>query len=139
MLDLLRMSITRKIEKDPMNPQLGEASLGRRLVEILSYNKRNCNNHTPMSKWAEAIPSTTCDDKTVIQLFKRIIFPRLGVPRTVISDGGSHFIKRQFETLLKKYGVTHKVATPYHPQTSGQVDVSNRDIKTILEKTVSCT
>ena len=41
------------------------------------------------------------------------------------------------EALLKKYGVTHKVATPYHPQTSGQVEVSNREIKWILGKTVS--
>ena len=38
---------------------------------------------------------------------------------------------------MKKYGVTHKVATPYHPQTSGQVEISNRAIKTILEKTVN--
>ena len=41
------------------------------------------------------------------------------------------------EALLKKYGVTHKVATPYHPQTSGQDEVSNREIKWILDKTVS--
>ena len=38
--------------------------------------------------------------------------------------------------LMKKYGITHKVATPYHPQTSGQVEVSNREIKHILEKMV---
>lgn len=38
--------------------------------------------------------------------------------------------------MLKKYGVTYKVATPYHPQTSGQVEVSNRELKRILEKTV---
>ncbi|XP_049355207.1 uncharacterized protein LOC125819809 [Solanum verrucosum] len=36
---------------------------------------------------------------------------------------------------LSKYGVKHKVATPYHPQTSGQVEVSNREIKSILAKT----
>ncbi|XP_057733853.1 uncharacterized protein LOC130949033 [Arachis stenosperma] len=36
-----------------------------------------------------------------------------------------------------RYGVRHKVATPYHPQTSGQVKVSNRELKRILEKTVS--
>lgn len=65
-------------------------------------------------------------------MFKKIIFPRFGVPRLVISDGGSHFIARQFENLLKKYGVKHKVGTPYHPQTSGQVKVSNREIKSIL-------
>jgi hypothetical protein len=42
-----------------------------------------------------------------------------------------------FEKLMKKYFITHKVATPYHPQMSGQVEVSNREIKHILEKTVN--
>ena len=40
------------------------------------------------------------------------------------------------ETLLRKYNVTHKVSTAYHPQTNGQAEVSNREIKSILEKTV---
>ncbi|CAM8991219.1 unnamed protein product [Rhodiola kirilowii] len=84
-----------------------------------------------VSKWVEAIASPTCDAKVVTRLFKKIIFPRFGVPRTVISDGGSHF-----QALFRKYGVSHKVATPYHPQTSGQVEISNREIKAILEKTV---
>ncbi|CAM8922992.1 unnamed protein product [Rhodiola kirilowii] len=89
-----------------------------------------------VSKWVEAIASPTCDAKVVTKLFKKIIFPRFGVPRTVISDGGSHFKEKHFEALLRKYGVSHKVATPYHPQTSGQVEISNREIKAILEKTV---
>ena len=37
---------------------------------------------------------------------------------------------------MSKYGVTHKVATAYHPQTSGQVEISNRELKRILHKTV---
>lgn len=90
-----------------------------------------------VSKWVEAIASPTNDAHVVIKLFKKVIFPRFGVPRVVISDGGSHFISKHFEKLLQKYGVKHKVATPYHPQTSGQVEVSNRQIKAILEKTVS--
>ncbi|GJX80349.1 reverse transcriptase domain-containing protein [Tanacetum coccineum] len=37
---------------------------------------------------------------------------------------------------MSKYGVTHRLATAYHPQTSGQVEVSNRGFKRILERTV---
>jgi len=55
----------------------------------------------------------------------------------MISDGGTHFCNKSFESLIKKYGITHKVATPYHPQTSGQVELANREIKQILEKTVN--
>ena len=90
-----------------------------------------------VSKWIEAIASPTNDTRVVLRLFKNVIFPRFGIPRLVISDGGSHFISKIFEKLLRKYGVRHRVATPYHPQTSGQVEVSNREIKQILEKTVA--
>ncbi|CAN6712708.1 unnamed protein product [Malus baccata var. baccata] len=65
--------------------------------------------------------------------------PWFGMPRVLISDGGSHFCNRTIEALLKKYNVTHRVSTPYHPQTSGQAEVSNREIKQILEKTVGPT
>ena len=61
----------------------------------------------------------TNDPKVVIKLFKSIIFPRFGVPKIVISDGGSHFAKNELKKLLKKYGVVHKVGAPYHPQTQG--------------------
>jgi hypothetical protein len=37
---------------------------------------------------------------------------------------------------MKKYSITQKVATPYHLQTSGRVEISNLDNKHILEKTV---
>ena len=59
------------------------------------------------------------------------------MPRAIISDGGLHFCNRPFEILLKKYGVTHKVSTAYHPQTNGQAELANREIKHILKKTVT--
>ncbi|XP_050894797.1 uncharacterized protein LOC127101414, partial [Lathyrus oleraceus] len=90
-----------------------------------------------VSKWIEAVASPTNDTRVVTRLFKNIIFPRFGIPRIVVSDGGSHFISKVLEKLLFKYGVRHRIATPYHPQTSGQVEVSNREIKQILEKTVA--
>ena len=90
-----------------------------------------------VSKWVEAIASPTNDAKVVTKFLRKNIFSRFGTPREIISDGGSHFCNHQFESLLKKYSVTHKVVTPYHPQTSGQVEISNRAIKTILKKTVN--
>ncbi|CAM8928960.1 unnamed protein product [Rhodiola kirilowii] len=89
-----------------------------------------------VSKWVEAIASPSCDAKVVIKMFKKIIFPRFGMPRAVISDNGSHFKERRFEYMLKKHGIFHRCSTPYHPQANGQVEVSNREIKNILTKTV---
>lgn len=90
-----------------------------------------------VSKWIKAITSPTNETQVVIKLFKNTIFPRFGVPRVVISDGGSHSISKIFEKLLLKYGIRHRVAAPCQPQTSGQVEISNREIKKILEKTVA--
>ena len=51
----------------------------------------------------------------------------------MISDGGTHLYNKPFESLMKKYGITHKVAIPYHPQTSGQVELANMEIDTTKE------
>nr|GEZ00407.1 reverse transcriptase domain-containing protein [Tanacetum cinerariifolium] len=61
---------------------------------------------------------------------------RFGTPRAIISDRGTHFCLDQFARIMLKYDVTHRLATAYHPQTSGQVEVSNRGLKRILERTV---
>ncbi|XP_050160376.1 uncharacterized protein LOC126633887 [Malus sylvestris] len=92
-----------------------------------------------VSKWVEAIATRTNDHKVVLHFIKDVIFCRFGTPRAIISDGGSHFCNKPFESLMRKYNINHKVATPYHPQTSGQVEISNREIKNILMKTVSPT
>ncbi|CAN6712517.1 unnamed protein product [Malus baccata var. baccata] len=90
-----------------------------------------------VSKWVEAKATKTNDSKVVLDFIKTNIFARFGTPRAIISDGGSHFCNQTFEALLRKYNVTHKVSTPYHPQTSGQAEVSNREMQQILEKIVS--
>ena len=90
-----------------------------------------------VSKWVEAKATRTDDSKVVTDFIKSNIFSRFGIPRALISDRGTHFCNRTVETLLRKYNVTHKVSTTYHPQTSGQAEVSNREIKSILEKMVN--
>ena len=90
-----------------------------------------------VSKWVEAVPCRAADHRVVLKFLKENIFSRFGVPKAIISDEGSHFYNKPFENLLVKYGVKHKVSTLYHPQTSGQVELANREIKTILMKMVS--
>ena len=90
-----------------------------------------------VSIWVEAIPYKTNDHRVVLKFLKENIFSRFGVPKSIISDVGSHFCNKPYEKLMAKYGVKHIVATPYHPQTSGQVELANREIKTILMKVVN--
>ncbi|XP_057738076.1 uncharacterized protein LOC130955264, partial [Arachis stenosperma] len=89
-----------------------------------------------VSKWVEAIATPTNDTKTVLKFLQKNIFSRFGVPRVLISDGGTHFCNKQLYSAMVRYGISHKVATPYHPQTNGQAEVSNRELKRILERTV---
>ncbi|WKA10601.1 hypothetical protein VitviT2T_028166 [Vitis vinifera] len=90
-----------------------------------------------VSKWVEAILCKHNDHRMVLKFLKENIFSRFGVPKAIISYRGTHFCNKPIETLLAKYGVKHKVATPYHPQTSGQVELANREIKNILMKVVN--
>ena len=90
-----------------------------------------------VSKWVESVTCRATDHRVVLKFLKENIFSRFGVPKAIISDGGSHFCNKPFENVLAKNGVKHKVATPYHLQTSGQVELTNREIKTILMKVVS--
>ncbi|WJZ96472.1 hypothetical protein VitviT2T_015157 [Vitis vinifera] len=90
-----------------------------------------------VSKWVEVVLCKHNDHIVVIKFLKENIFSRFGVPKAIISDGGTHFCNKPFETLLSKYEVKHKVATPYHPQASGQVELANWEIKNILMKEVN--
>ncbi|CAM8943926.1 unnamed protein product [Rhodiola kirilowii] len=92
-----------------------------------------------VSKWVEA-KATRCDDaKTVIDFLRTNIFCRYGVPKAIISDQGTHFCNRMMASTLKHYHVHHRTSTAYHPQTNGQAEISNREIKGILEKMVGPT
>nr|XP_025702609.1 uncharacterized protein K02A2.6-like [Arachis hypogaea] len=74
-----------------------------------------------ISKWVEAIATPTNDNKVVMNFLRKNIFSRFGVLRALISDGGTHFCNRPLEALLMRYGVKHKVATPYHPKQTGKL------------------
>ena len=88
-------------------------------------------------KWVEATTCPKNDANTVVGFQQRNILGIFGTPGTIISDGGSHFGNKVFEKLMNRYGIKHIMSLAYHPQTNGQAEISNREIKKILEKTVS--
>nr|GEW06893.1 reverse transcriptase domain-containing protein [Tanacetum cinerariifolium] len=81
----------------------------------------------------KALPT---NDARVVVKFLKSLFARFENPRAIISDRGIHFYNDKFAKVMSEDGVTHCLSTAYHPQTSGQVEVSNRGLKRILERTV---
>jgi hypothetical protein len=59
------------------------------------------------------------DHKTMIKFLKENILSRFGISWAIINEGGTHFCNKPFESLMKKYGITHKVTSLYHPQKNG--------------------
>nr|GEX85084.1 reverse transcriptase domain-containing protein [Tanacetum cinerariifolium] len=88
-----------------------------------------------LSKWVEAKALPTNDARVVVKFLKSL-FTQFGTPRAIISDHRTHFCNDKFAKVMSKYGVTHRIFTAYHPQTSRKVKVSNRGLKRILERTV---
>nr|GEX57700.1 reverse transcriptase domain-containing protein [Tanacetum cinerariifolium] len=88
-----------------------------------------------LSKEVEAKALPTNDARVVVKFLKSL-FSRFGTPKAIISDRGTHFCNDQFPRVMAEYGVTHRLSIAYHPQTSGQVEVTNRGLKRILERTI---
>nr|GEX78641.1 reverse transcriptase domain-containing protein [Tanacetum cinerariifolium] len=88
-----------------------------------------------LSKWVEAKALSRNDARFIVK-FLKYLFARFGTPRAIISDRGTYFCNDQFAKVMTKYGVTHRLAIAYHRQTSRQVEVSNRGLRRILERTV---
>ena len=87
-----------------------------------------------VSKWVEAIPTCINDARVVAQFLRSHIFLRFGTPRALITDNGTHFCNKMIDKVLQKYGVRHRTSLAYHPQSNGQAEVSNQEIKSIIEK-----
>ena len=81
-----------------------------------------------ISKWVEAQALPTNDTRVVV-IFLTKLFSNFSTVRAITIDRSTHFCNTQFENTLKKYVVTHRVATPFHPQINGQVEVANRELK----------
>lgn len=87
-----------------------------------------------MTKWAEAKALRTITQDDAIKFVRDHIVTRFGIPVTLVSDNGTQFVGRKFTKYLSDLGIKHKKASVCHPQTNGQVEVTNRIIVRGLEK-----
>ena len=90
-----------------------------------------------VSKLVEAIACPRNNANTVVGFIQRNILSRYGALRIIISDEGSHFENKLLAKLLSRYGVKHVIGLAYHPRSNGQAEISNSEIKNILEKIVN--
>ncbi|KAJ9562313.1 LOW QUALITY PROTEIN: hypothetical protein OSB04_007473 [Centaurea solstitialis] len=111
-------------------------------IDFMGPFPNSNNNHYILvavdyvSKWVEAVACHSNDANSVVKFLHKNIFTRFGTPRALISDEGTHFVNKIMSAVLAKYDIHHRVATAYHPQTNGLAELSNREIKGILEKVV---
>ena len=82
-----------------------------------------------VSKSVEAVACPRNDTNTVVSFLQKNILSRFGTPRTIICDGGSHFANKIFSKLMSRYGIKHIRSLAYHPQTNGQVEISDECLK----------
>ena len=90
-----------------------------------------------VSKSVEASAYPRNDVIIVVGFIQRNILSIFGAPKTIISDEESHFANKIFAKLMSKDGIRHVMGLSYHPQSNGQAEIFNREIKKILEKTVN--
>nr|GEW63871.1 reverse transcriptase domain-containing protein [Tanacetum cinerariifolium] len=83
-------------------------------------------NYTAKKVEAKALPT---NDARVVCKFLKSLFARFGTPRAIISDRETQFCNDQFAKVMLKYGVTHRLAIAYHPQTSGQTAGDHRKVQ----------
>ena len=90
-----------------------------------------------VSKWVEAISYPRNYTNTIVRFIQRNILSRFGAPRTIISDEGIYFANNVFAKIMSRYGIRHVMGLTYHPQLNGQEEISNKEVKKIMEKTVN--
>nr|GEV83302.1 reverse transcriptase domain-containing protein [Tanacetum cinerariifolium] len=127
-LETLNLVSTHGNSSTPWFADFANYHAGNFVVKGMSSKQQN--------KFFKDVKHYFWDDPFLFKICADQVIIRFRTPRAIISDRGMHFCNDQFTKVMLKYSVTHHLAIAYHPQTSGQVEVSNRGLKRILERTV---
>nr|GEU69029.1 reverse transcriptase domain-containing protein [Tanacetum cinerariifolium] len=104
--------------------------------KVLTQGKISQRDEMPQNSIQVEAKALITNDARVVVKFLKSLFSLFETPKAIISDRGTHFCNDQFSRVMSKYGVTHRLSTAYYPQTTGQVEVTNRGLKRILEMTI---
>ena len=85
------------------------------------------------TKWLEVILLSSTTSKVIIENLK-MIFARLGLPETVVSDNASYFVSQEFENFLQRNGIRHITSAPYHPLSNGLAEQAVQVFKTGMKR-----
>lgn len=106
-------------------------------INLASRKKRYiivCTDY--VTKWVEAKAIPRATEQVVVDFLHEDIFTRFGVPREIVNDQGSQFTSHLMTALVQQYKIKHRLSSPYHPQTNGQLESTNKVLESILTKTV---
>ncbi|XP_067386563.1 protein NYNRIN-like [Emydura macquarii macquarii] len=89
------------------------------------------------SKWVEAYPTRNNTALTTAKKLVNETIARFGIPHTIDSDQGPHFIGEVIKHLSIALGINWKLHIAGHPQSSGLVERTNRTLKAAMRKMVN--
>ena len=126
-----------------LHPDITIGPFAKRGIDFMTCNPHSSMGHACIivvvdyfTKWAEAMPTLSADSKTTTQfIFIHIIY-RFGVPQAIVTNQGSHFRHYMVAELTSRFVLRHDNSTSYYPQANGQVEVVNKFLVTMLQRTI---
>lgn len=95
-----------------------------------------------LSGWSEVFvcpPGSSRAGATGLIGCLRALFATFGVPEELSSDGGPEFTANATQDFLTRWGVKHRVSSPYHPQSNGRAEVAVKSTKRLLRSNIGPT
>lgn len=86
------------------------------------------------SGWLEAFPTADRRAQAIAQILLTEIIPRFGLPSSLQSNNGPELTSKITQQIVQVLQIPWKFHIPYHPQSSGEVELMNRTLKETLTK-----
>jgi hypothetical protein len=128
----------------PLHPVITVGPFTKWGVDFLDCSPTSAGGHQHIimvinyfTKWVEAMLTMKSDGKTVAFFIFNQIIGRFSVLSEIVTNHGSHFQNEMMVEITSKQGFRHGISSPYYPQADGQVEVVNKSLRNILQKTIS--